>query len=179
MELIQFTGVLGAGTVTPAPEIKTFSWREDLREESQSELKRIHGTGEQSAPGPMPSPSSGAQPTREHTEERFLGLLSEMGQAPAGVEKPSLASAVRQRWTSKAAESDRPQSFVDEIERIVQRRIQLIPALVRRELHVQPSPEGMVLFLFEGKQYNSVNDIPNMTARQVIRDAIKEWDDMT
>jgi hypothetical protein len=174
MELIQFTGVLGLGAAAPAPEDKTYSWREDLREGSQSELQRIHKTEDQPAQQPTPSP-----PAPEQVEERFLDLLSEMGQGQAGVEKPTLTSAIQQRWGSKTAESDQPQSFVNEIERIVQRRIQLIPALARRELHVRPSPEGTVLFVFEGQIYNSVNEIPNMTARQVIRDSIQEWDDLT
>jgi hypothetical protein len=117
--------------------------------------------------------------TPETVEERFLDLLSEMGQASTGVERPTLASALQQRWSSTTGESDQPQSFVDEIEKIVQRRIQLIPALSRRELHVRPSPEGTVSFVFEGQKYNSVDEIPNLTARQVIRDSIQEWDDMT
>jgi hypothetical protein len=36
MELIQFTGVLGPAVVAPASLEKTYSWREDLRESSQS-----------------------------------------------------------------------------------------------------------------------------------------------
>ncbi|MGD8623278.1 MAG: hypothetical protein PVF47_06905 [Anaerolineae bacterium] len=179
MELIQFTGVLGAEVDGPAPEEKTYSWREDLREESRSELQRIHGPEVQPAPRPT-SPSSASLPsTPETVEERFLDLLSEMGQASTGVERPTLASALQQRWSSTTGESDQPQSFVDEIEKIVQRRIQLIPALSRRELHVRPSPEGTVSFVFEGQKYNSVDEIPNLTARQVIRDSIQEWDDMT
>jgi hypothetical protein len=179
MELIQFTGVLGAEVVGPASQEKTYSWREDLREESRSELHRIHGSEEQPASRPTPPSPASLSATPDIVEEQFLDLLSEMGQASTGVERPTLASALQQRWSSKTGEGDQPQSFVDEIEKIVQRRIQLIPALARRELHVRPSPEGTVQFVFEGQKYNSVNEIPNLTARQVIKDSIQEWDEMT
>ncbi len=41
LELIHFTGVLGEGAVSPVPIEKTHRWREDLRKESQAEIRSV------------------------------------------------------------------------------------------------------------------------------------------
>ena len=68
---------------------------------------------------------------------------------------------------------------MEDIEDIIQRRIQLIPALAQKQLHVEPGPGGEVRFIFEGQAYQRLDDIPNLTARDVVRDAIQEWDETT
>jgi hypothetical protein len=172
-ELIRFTGVLGDEAPALAPLETTHSWREDLRESSQSELDRI-----QAAPAPEGlSPRQGSAP--EQVEEQFLSMLAEMGQSPTEPAKPSLASSLQYAMRPKLPDSDRTPSFVHEIEDIVQRRIQLIPALQGRGLHVRPGPGGSVCFVFEGQEYESLDDLPNLTARQLIEDAIQEWDQTT
>jgi membrane protein implicated in regulation of membrane protease activity len=166
MELIQFTGVLGGGVTAPAPLEKTHSWREDLREDSQVELQRIRATpGDQEVP-----------PVPEEIEQRFLNLLAEMGQAPPPPEKPSIASALRQRM-AKSPDLDQRRTFVDDIEAIVQRRAPLILALTGRDLHIRPGPDRTVRFVFEGQEYESLEQVPNLTARQLIQDAIQEWNE--
>lgn len=173
MELIQFTGVLAAGVTEPAPVESTESWREDMRGESSAELERIQG--------PLVDETEKAQApvAPEEVEEQFLNLLAEMGQAPPPAEKPGLVSALHQAWTPKPLESDGPRTFVDEIEAIVQRRIQLIPALAECDIHVQPGPGGSVRFVFEGQEYRNLNEVPNLTARTLIQDSIREWDETT
>ncbi len=161
MDLVRFTGALGADPIAPAPVDKTYSWREDLREELRAQGRQT----------PL-------RPASEDVEAQFLNLLSEMGPAPAA-EKPTLAAAVKQRWSSKPTRQEESHSVVDEIEAIVQRRLLLIPALTGRDLHVRRSPEGTVLFLFEGHDYERLDDVPNMTAQQLVKDAIKEWDETT
>jgi hypothetical protein len=103
-----------------------------------------------------PSAGSPLQPPPDvhDIEARFLSLLAEMGQPSS-------------------------RTFVDDIDDIVQRRLPLIPALAGRELHVRPGPGGKVRFSFEGQEYENVDDIPNLTARQLITDAIQEWDETT
>jgi 1,4-alpha-glucan branching enzyme len=34
-----------------------------------------------------------------------------------------------------------------------------------------------VFFTFDGVRYDNVEDIPNTTARQLVQDAIKEWEE--
>lgn len=161
MDLVRFTGVLGVESIAPAPVEKTYSWREDLREE-------IRAQGRQTPP----------QPAGEDVEEQFLDLLAEMGPAPVA-EKPTLATAMKQRRPSKAMRQEQSHSMVDDIEAIVQRRLVLIPALAGRDLHVRQGPEGTVLFLFDGQDYETLDEIPNLTAQQLVKDAIREWDETT
>jgi hypothetical protein len=168
-ELIQFTGVLGDVDLLVSID-ETESWREDLREGSQAELERAHGVPVDGQAWVQPAPAP------DEVEERFLSLLSEMGQTTS-TGKPTLASAIRRGMKPKPLESGPDRTFVDDIEDIVQRRILLIPALTGRGLHVQPAPDGKVVFTFEGQVYESVDKIPNLTAREVIKDAIQEWED--
>ena len=168
MELIQFTGVLGQGAAEPAPLDKTQSWREDLRQGSRSELEQALS---------VTPPSEAVVP--DEVEQQFLDLLSDMGHSPTQPEKPSLMGAIQRRYLSPSAGSGASYTFVDEIEAIVQRRVQLIPALQGRGLHVRPGPAGKVLFVFEGREYQSVDEVPNLTARQLVQDAIREWDETT
>jgi hypothetical protein len=168
MELIHFTGVLGGGEVALAPVEKTGTWREDLRQDSDAELEHARRASDG---------SSQLSPAPEEVEKRFLSLLNQMGQAPAQPEKPDLVSSVQRALKPKAGDSGAARTFVDDIDEIVQRRIGLVPALVGRGLHIRSDPSGKVLFTFEGLEYQSVEDISNLTARQVVKDAIQEWDE--
>ena len=172
LELIQFTGALGEGAQSLVPLNESDSWREDMRESSHSALEQARTPlpGEQARPVP---------PAPDEVEERFLGLLTEMGQESTQPQKPSLTSSIQRTLRPSPAETEGPRSFVDDIEEIVQRRIQLIPALAGRGLHVRSGPGGKVLFAFEGQDYQGVDAIPNLTARQVVKDSIQEWDELS
>ncbi|HFD38954.1 MAG TPA: hypothetical protein ENJ31_03775 [Anaerolineae bacterium] len=175
MELIQFTGVLTAGAESPPPPpARADTWREDMRRDSQSQLQRIQA---QPAPGSSPTPS--APPAPQDVEEQFLSLLSEMGQTPSSPEKPTLVKSLQRRLTPKLPDSSRPRTFVDDIEDILQRRILMVPVMIGRDLHVRPGSDGSVRFVFEGREYENLDDVPNLTARQLIKDAIQEWDETT
>ena len=171
MELVRFTGVLGRNVQEPVPMDKTYHWREDLRQESQEELKQIRGAA-------VDQPAVAGLATKAAIEEQFLSMLAEMGQAQSPPEKPGIVSSIQLALKPKGVE-ERPQTFVDHIEEILQRRIQAIPAFHSRELHMRADPSGAVHFQFDGQEYQSANDIPNLTARQLIADSIKEWEETT
>jgi hypothetical protein len=171
MELVRFTGVLGRAVQEPVPIDKTYHWREDLRQESQEELKQIRG-----AVGDQPAVAGPA--TRIAIEEQFLSMLAEMGQTPSPLEKPGIVSSIQLALKPKGIE-ERSRTFVDQIEEILQRRMKAIPAFHGRELHMLTDPTGTVRFQFDGHEYQDANDIPNLTARQLIADAIKEWEEIT
>jgi hypothetical protein len=173
LELIHFTGALAQSANVPAPMDATSSWREDLRENSQVELERIHS----SASGNGSQPEVAQAP--EEVEERFLNLLTELGQPPPTPEKPSLAGALRKRRLPRLPEEESSHTFVDEIDEIVQRKIHIMPALLGRDLHVRLGDGGSVRFAFEGTEYHSLEEVPNLTAQQLVRDAIAEWDEKT
>jgi len=170
MELVRFTGVLGQTVQEPVPMDKTYRWREDLRQESHDELKQIRGTA-------ADQPSAAKPAAKAAIEEQFLSMLAEMGQSSAP-EKPGLVSSLQRRLMPKGIE-ERPRTFVDHIEEILQRRMEMIPAFRDRELHMRADPTGSVRFQFDGQEYQEANDIPNLTARQLIADAIKEWEETT
>ncbi len=172
LELIQFTGALGQTETAPhpAPLDATSSWREDLRESSRTELERIHSSA--SAGGNGLSATQGA----DLVEAQFLNQLEELGQAPPP-EKPSMAGALRRRRQPKKVEEEGSPGFVDEIEAIVQRRLRTVPALAGRDLHVRLGDGGLVRFVFDGTEYERLEEIPNLTAQQLVRDAIAEWDE--
>ncbi len=176
MELVGFTGALGEGEVAPAPLEQTQGWREDLRQDSNSELQRIRSSLARRTAEGRASPRS--QPSAaDEVEERFLDVLADVGQSSQSPERPNLLGALQRRRAARLPDSERPQTFVDQIDNIVQRRIQLIPALAQRDLHVLWYADGNVRFVFETQEYESLEDLPNLTARQVIKDAIQEWDE--
>ena len=171
MELIWFTGALGGGDLAPTPIDETHSWREDVRLGRKSELQRIR-TAPGGAEGTLPAGDRGALPGP-------VPARSDADPAGPPLERPTLVSALQRRWAPKLPEREEGRSFVDQIDKIVQRRIQLIPALANRELHVRPGQDGTVRFIFEGQEYASLDDLPNFTARQVVKEAIQEWDETT
>lgn len=172
-ELIQFTGVLGQDEIAPASLDRAPRWREDLREGSEAELARIQvAAAERKALPQLPQ-------APDEVEEQFLSLLADMSQSAPSRERPGIMSSIQQRWTTKPSEVEQPGTFVDDIEKILQRRVQLIPALVGRDLHVRLGPRGSVRFVFEGQEYESLDDLPNMTAQELVRDSIREWDETT
>jgi hypothetical protein len=171
LELIQFTGVLGQDPAMPARLAEATNWREDVRERSEGKLKQIQ------ADSAVPATQAPLAPVNEEVEDQFLRLLEDMGQTRQARERPSVAGSIQQRLTAKPTGPDQPRSFVDEIEDIVQRRIRLIPALIGRDLHIRLDHAESVCFTFEGKEYKNLEDVPNLTARQLVKDAIQEWEE--
>ncbi len=188
LELIRFTGVLGVDVAAPASIEATHRWREDLREGSQAELGRIRAVpSEQPIPATSDAPAASvgeatdsAVPAAPHElEEQFLSLLEKMGQAAAPTERPGVVSAIQRRMAAKQTGPEPSRTVVDDIEDIVQRRVRLIPALAGRDLHVRLDPGGSVRFAFEGREYENLEAVPNLTAQQLVRDAIREWEETT
>jgi hypothetical protein len=175
LELVQFTGALGQEPLAPTAREQTQSWREDVRQGSREELDRIRSIRVQGSSGPDELPAE-RPAASEDLEEQFLDSLEAQSQAPPIPERPSLASALRRRRTPRVPEADQPEPFVDKIDRIVQRRVKLIPALAQRELHVRSSEDGGVRFVFEGQEYTDLGELPNLTAQQVVKDSIQEWE---
>jgi hypothetical protein len=173
LELVRFTGVLSGERDSLASLEETYSWREDIRKGSQADLERIQvadvSLAEQTTTTPAPA----------EVEEKFLNLLTELGQTPAAPERPGLVSSIQHTLRPKLMDPDLSRSFVDDIEGIIQRRVQLIPALVGRDLHIRSGEGDSILFVFEGKEYQKLDDLPNLTARQLVKDAIREWDETT
>lgn len=170
MELIQFVGVLKAQPSSLAPMDKTATWREDLRAGSQAAKAQAESTV---AADSRPTLAPGAA---SELEERFLAYLAEMGQNPQGVEKPSMIRSIQKSLQPKPNLSEGDHGFVQDIEEIIQGQLRANPALLPGGLHVQTGLDKRVAFVFEGQEYASVDEIPNRTAQEVIRNAIREWE---
>jgi hypothetical protein len=179
LEMIQFTGVLGREELRLAPLPETETLREDMRKSSKSELELAHSAAEGYSAPTSDKGQSKSPPAPAEVEEQFLSMLSEMGQTSPDPSSPGLVSSIQHTLQPKSTVSGQARTFVDDIEDIVQRRIQLIPALTGRGLHVKAGPGGKALFSFEGKDYQRIDDVPNLTARQLIKEAIREWDETT
>ncbi len=66
-------------------------------------------------------------------------------------------------------------SITEQIEDHLQDKIAHTP-LARRGVHVRSELQGNAVFLLDGKTYPSVDDMPDPEVRQVIREAISEWE---
>jgi len=69
-------------------------------------------------------------------------------------------------------------SFVDEIERIIQRRLLEGPRWMDKEVHVRASPDGGIQILVDDKVYASPQEVPDEWVRKLIEDSVKEWEKM-
>lgn len=173
MELIQFVGVLKAQQPSLVSMDKTQTWREDLRSGSQAARAQAESTRTvfaQASPEPRVAPD---------VEERFLADLAAGGQGQPAVQKPSMMRSIQHSLRPKSIPSEGAQGFVQDIEEIVQGRVRETPGLFPGGLHVQTGLDKRVVFVFDGQEYASVDEIPSQMAQDVIHTAIREWEART
>lgn len=173
MELIQFVGVLKAQQPSLVSMDKTQTWREDLRSGSQAAKAQAESTRiapAQASPEPRVAPD---------VEERFLTELAGGGQGQPAVQKPSMMRSIQRSLRPKPIPSEGTQGFVEDIEEIVQERVRETAGLFPGGLHVQTGLDKRVVFVFDGQEYASVDEIPSQLAQDVIRTAIREWEART
>lgn len=153
-ELIQFTGVLGDAPPTPPPPLQALQWREELRQ-----------------PVPVQPTAADADATAE-----FLRKASRLAEQP-GPQRVTLLGSIERRLHGTKQDQPEALSLTQEIDKIIQRRLTMARGLQGRKLHLLQTPEGQVVFEFDGVQYPTADDIPNLTARQLVQDAIREWEE--
>jgi hypothetical protein len=149
-EMVEFTGVLGDVEPKLMPPEEAVHWREDLR---------------------RAIPRSDADQTAA-----FLQAAARQ----AGQEEltpVTLASSLQRALRGTKPDSPEELSLVDEIDQIVQRRLSLTRGLQGRTLHLRRSDGEQIVFEFDGVEYSSIDDIPNHTARLLIQDSIREWEE--
>jgi len=69
-------------------------------------------------------------------------------------------------------------SITEQIEDHLQDRI-AGTALARRGVHVRAEARGNAVFMYDGKVYAAVDDVPDVEAQQAIRGAIADWEKKT
>lgn len=68
-----------------------------------------------------------------------------------------------------------PKSITEQIDDVLQERLIGTP-LIHRGLHVKPGPRGDAIFEADGQNYSSVDQLPDVEVRDVIRAAVAEWE---
>jgi hypothetical protein len=66
-------------------------------------------------------------------------------------------------------------SITEQIDDVLQARITGTP-MIHRGLHVKPGPRGDAIFEADGQSYASVDELPDVEVRDVIRAAIADWE---
>jgi hypothetical protein len=67
-------------------------------------------------------------------------------------------------------------NLADEIERLLQIRVQASPAFSQRSIHVVSAPDGGLRFEIDGTCYNTMDEIPEPQVQGLIRAAISDWE---
>jgi hypothetical protein len=149
-EMVEFTGVLGDAEPRLLPPDEAVHWREDLRR--------------------------AISPSDADRTEAFLQAAAEQAGQEA-LAPVTLVGSLQQALRGSKPDSPEELSLVDEIDQIVQRRLSLTRGLQGRSLHLRRSDGEEIVFEFDGVEYASIDDIPNHTARLLIQDAIREWEE--
>ncbi len=68
-----------------------------------------------------------------------------------------------------------PKSIAEQIDEVLQEHLVGTP-LIHRGLHVRLGPRGDAVFDADGQSYASVDDLPDVEVRDMIRAAIAEWE---
>ncbi|MGB9593417.1 MAG: hypothetical protein ACPL7R_04685 [Anaerolineae bacterium] len=139
----------------------------------------VEPTATQSAaPKPAPPPTTEATPgagkyyapARELAQQAFLAQLEE---ANLAVSPPASRLATLSRGLGSRATVGSG-SFVDEIERIIQRRCR--EQGIDMPVHLRTDGQGIVRVEVDGVLYDSPGDIPEIAIRELIRAAVGEWE---
>lgn len=112
-------------------------------------------------PAVLPSPAPASTPVSEPVPGANVGQ--------------TLTSFFR-RGFQPSTTTTQPSSFIDQIEAILQRRITDLPQPPPFGVHVQTAPDGTLEIKVDRRIYNSPADVPDPHIRQLIQDAVAEWE---
>ncbi len=125
------------------------------------------------APAPAEAPSTGKYyaPARELAQQAFLAQLeaANLATPPSGGWLAALGRGLGSRTTGGSAGS-----FVEDIEKIIQRRCK--EQGIDMSVHLRTDGQGIVRVEVDGVLYDSPGDIPEIAVRELIRAAVGEWE---
>jgi hypothetical protein len=107
-------------------------------------------------PYPPPPPSVTAQSARP---------------SPAAQPKP-----LKKQAAAEDEEPPAPQSMAEEIEDLLQMRLQMVPSLAYRSIHIHQAPGGGVSIEVDGQHFDSITDIKDGEVQSFIQTVIQEWE---
>ena len=117
-------------------------------------------------PPPPPPPESNIPP------ESFLRQLR-YAPPPPSTKPPGLLAPLQSRIPSNMLD---PLPLVDEIDEIVQRRLQEHPELEKRHVRLTTNPSGGLRIYVGQQAFDAVSDITDPQIKALIQDAIHEWE---
>ena len=68
-------------------------------------------------------------------------------------------------------------SIPEQIDALLQQRLQTLPEFVGREIEVQPSLGGLVIIKVDGKFYEGVGEVADDDVRALLQDVVREWEE--
>jgi hypothetical protein len=89
------------------------------------------------------------------------------------VEQAAFLTELRQQAPSHKPES---RTFVDEINDLVQQRLQERPALAEYRIRLTTGKDGSLRIHMGQQTFDAVGDVSDLEVRALIQDAIREWD---
>ncbi len=100
--------------------------------------------------------------------------------APSAAESVPLQGGPEQlpMRAERPAEKSPPASptIADQIEELLQKRLQAEPSLAGRSIHVLAAPDGSAMIEVDGRFYAGVDEVPDAAIRAFIRHVIQEWE---
>jgi len=142
--------------------------------QSPSEPGRLtEKTAPTAAPGATDSePEAHYAPARELAVQAFLAQLE---QANLGVEEPkNWLDIVGKSLARRSLADYERRSFVEEIEALLQRRLE--HQGLDFEVRLRTDGQGIVRVEVDGILYDSPGDIPHLAVREALRAAVGEWE---
>ncbi|MBN1583750.1 MAG: hypothetical protein JXA89_23795 [Anaerolineae bacterium] len=157
-DLLRFTGGMAAN-----PQALQNIQRPEEKLAAQPAAQREPATTTtQAASLPLAPRKSPRPPLPEPTEEKLA-----VGKS---------ISTFFSRGFRPAGSSSTITSFIDQVEAILQNKIETLPTPPPRDVHVQSGPNGALEIQVGLDIYNSPGEVPDPAIRKLIQDAVAEWE---
>lgn len=114
--------------------------------------------------------------------QQFAGFTpTAAGQAqltPAAIDQAAPA-ALSTTTASQPTHPAPPNSMLDQIEKVLQRNLLKHPELGSRKIHVGAASDGSLLIEMDKQFYHGIEEVPEPAVRDLLRNAIQEWEHTT
>ena len=122
-----------------------------------------------------PRPELAAAELRTPITEELAVMEGEKGKVPGDGLVGFWKRGASRRGPTGKKERSFP-SMIEQIEDLLQRRLEDYPAMVGREIHFGSTPGGDLRIEVDGQFFQSLDEIPDMQVRVLLRDTIKIWE---
>jgi hypothetical protein len=135
------------------------------------------GEESHSAPIVQPSASSVQVPPPRIVEEQAQAVLDELRQPKVAPKKSRISlDPVPLRRRSEAQIPGLTLNLAEEIDQLLQVRVDADPDFNRRYIHVTSAPDGGLRFVIDNSRYNALDEVPESDVQALIRAAITDWE---